>query len=286
MAWKRSLVRIQYGPPNEQTNSAALTRRAPKTGGGYMSDWPTSIELVEKYVVKISTPDYLGTGFLFARAENRSLVGIATAAHVVEKAHVWEQPIRIRLASTGATTLLRPADRAILIESATDSAAIVFAEEEDSKFPELLQDLSPEGKYYRVGKELGWMGYPTVAPNDLCFFSGKISAYRNDTSAYLVDGVAIHGVSGGPAFHPSKNERVMFAGLVSAYHPNIRNEGLLPGLCEVKDVGSLHQWVVQLRNLDQAQESQTPPDTVLKPQVTLPEKAESERLESQGVPQM
>ena len=52
------------------------------------------------------------------------------------------------------------------------------------------------------------IGFPTIEPYKLCFFSGSISAGRDDDSAYLIDGVAINGVSGGPVFYLEATEGV------------------------------------------------------------------------------
>ena len=62
-----------------------------------------------------------------------------------------------------------------------------------------------QGKFLRVGNEIGWLGFPAVETTSLCFFGGRISAWNDTAKFYFVDGVAIHGVSGGPAFfltHP------------------------------------------------------------------------------------
>ncbi len=82
----------------------------------------------------------------------------------------------------------------------------------------------PQGRYMKVGSEIGWLGFPAIAAKDLCFFSGQVSATQVDRNRYLVDGVVIHGVSGGPAFsvygidEPSAGPTVI--GLATAYMPN------------------------------------------------------------------
>ena len=48
------------------------------------------------------------------------------------------------------------------------------------------------GSVIDIGSEIGWLGFPSVAPHDLCFFSGNISARQEYRKAYLVDGVAIN----------------------------------------------------------------------------------------------
>ncbi len=61
--------------------------------------------------------------------------------------------------------------------------------------------LVPKDKFLKVGNKIGWLGFPAIQGANLCFFSGDISAWLQSQMAYLVDGVAINGVSGGPAFH-------------------------------------------------------------------------------------
>ncbi|MBS0152813.1 MAG: hypothetical protein JSR31_17950 [Nitrospira sp.] len=53
--------------------------------------WFAAFEEVEPYVVKITTPQASGTGFLIATTKGNSLLGIATAAHVIDVPHYWEQ---------------------------------------------------------------------------------------------------------------------------------------------------------------------------------------------------
>lgn len=63
--------------------------------------------------------------------------------------------------------------------------------------------------------------------NGLCFFSGRVSAVYD--KHFLVDGTAIHGVSGGPAFC-STTGGLRIVGSISAYLPNLVEKGAFPGL--------------------------------------------------------
>jgi hypothetical protein len=58
-------------------------------------DWQHVVEKIKPYVVKIETPQWHGTGFLCMRNKTGEIIGIATAAHVVEHASEWQQPIKI-----------------------------------------------------------------------------------------------------------------------------------------------------------------------------------------------
>ena len=79
-----------------------------------------------------------------------------------------------------------------------------------------------------------------MAEAELCFFHGFISGYFNDPPTYLVDGVAINGVSGGPAF----DNRVHIIGLVSAYIPNrVDRQTTLPGLMALIPINAIRYWM-------------------------------------------
>jgi secreted trypsin-like serine protease len=70
--------------------------------------------------------------------------------------------------------------------------------------------------------------------------------------AYLIDGVAINGVSGGPVIFSSDTDGVQFVGIVSAYRAS-RNRGeALPGLLVAQDVSHFHGVVQQVRTWDEA----------------------------------
>jgi hypothetical protein len=196
-------------------------------------------------------------------AKNSSLCAIATAAHVVAQAHFWEEPVRIQYQSTGATLLLRDADRAIIVRNRTDTAALVF-ERGELQLPEVALELGPKDKHLRVGVDIGWLGFPASA-NHLCFFGGRIPAWQSDSDAYLVDGVAINGVSGGPAFKLQEDCAILM-GIVSAYMPNRATGEVLPGLAVIQGVTDLHDVVAGFSTLDQAQSEQTPPSAVTVPE--------------------
>lgn len=220
-------------------------------------EWHEAIEIIEPHVFRITTPSGSGTGFYVSRSTTTALRVVATAAHVVSHAHYWEQPIRLHHHGTGKTILLRPSDRAITIDEATDTAGIMFSEEGVS-LPDNTLSLMRKDYYLRAGVELGWLGFPAVSRLNLCFFAGRVSAYIGEESSYLVDGVAINGVSGGPVFRKAVNT-AQFVGVVSAYIPNRATGEALPGVALVRDVNRYHTLAEDLRTLDEAQSQQTPP---------------------------
>lgn len=220
-------------------------------------EWYEVVSQVRSHVVRIVTPEVAGTGFLVSYAVNGSMCVIATAAHVVNRAHYWEQPIRLENRQTGKTILVRPWERAIFIEEAKDTAAIAFSKS-NFPLPEIPFDLAPEGKMLKIGNEIGWLGFPAISPTDLCFFSGRISAFQAQSDAYLVDGVAINGVSGGPAFWNGGN-RVTITGVMSAYIANRATGESLPGLSVVTNVQQFQELAKTFKSLDEAKEQESPP---------------------------
>jgi len=72
----------------------------------------------------------------------------------------------------------------------------------------------------------------------------------------LVDGVAINGVSGGPAL--STMGGLFLMGVVSAYIPNRATGETLPGLGMVRDVVQLQGLMDTIHSLDEAKAEETP----------------------------
>jgi len=217
--------------------------------------WYGAVEVIEPHVVRILTPRGAGTGFLVACSPKGDLIALATAAHVIEHAHSWEDPIRIEHTKTGQAVLLKTEDRAVFIEAGQDTAAIVVSADK-LPFPKEALPLAPEKKHLKVGNDIGWLGFPAISSTNLCFFGGRISAWIS--GAYLVDGVAINGVSGGPAFHLTAAGPVVI-GVVSAYVPNRATGESLPGLAVVRDVTQYHEIVKEFKSLAEAKKEETPP---------------------------
>lgn len=232
-------------------------------------EWFEAVEIIRPHVVRIETPQGRGTGFLFTRSANKSMMGIATAAHVVDHAHYWEQPIRVQAADTGETVLLRTFDRAIILDEARDTAALVF-EAKKLTLPSDPLPLVPPGKFLKVGNAIGWLGYPAISASNLCFFRGTVSAWIQPDSAYLVDGVAINGVSGGPAFVIIAEKVVTVMGVVSAYMPNRATGETLPGLGIVRDVAQLQNLLEPIKSLDEAKAEESLPTTPPPPPPNAP----------------
>ncbi|MEQ1832272.1 MAG: serine protease [Candidatus Eisenbacteria bacterium] len=237
-----------------------------------MQHWSEAAKAMMAHVVKIDTPTKSGTGFFIGNSGGGNLIGIATAAHVLDHAHLWEQPVRVTHAVSGRSVFLKPADRAVLANWERDTAALVFPKK-DLGLEASPVDLIAPDKYVPVGSEIAWLGYPGVSRDGPCFFSGRVSFYSVGLERYLVDGVAIQGVSGGPAFNMS-NGALTLIGVVSAYIPNRLTGESLPGLSVVVDVSSLKSQIASIRSFGAAKSQETqqtqavsasPPADVLPP---------------------
>jgi hypothetical protein len=92
------------------------------------------------------------------------------------------------------------------------------------------------------GASIGWMGFPGITEPELCFFQGHVSGHLSEPPTYLIDGVAINGVSGGPAF----DNRCHLVGLVSAYIPNrVNQHTTLPGLMALVPINAIRLFMEQ-----------------------------------------
>lgn len=215
--------------------------------------WDKAIKIIEPHVVKIETPNGHGTGFLAFYNYDGAWCGIATAAHVVSHADEWQEPIRIRNGASAAPKFLKADERVIYVDRSNDSAVVLFLKNE-LQLPESPIALLPMDQPCGIGSDIGWLGYPAIEPTTLCFFSGTVSARQPSKKAYLVDGVAIHGVSGGPVFHcvDPDAERVTIIGCVSAYQANRVTGEALPGLLKAQDVSHFHAIAGHIRSIDEA----------------------------------
>lgn len=223
-------------------------------------------EMLRPYIVRIETQGGTGTGFLFAYNEEHSLAAVATALHVVVEAHRWRQPIRIIHEKTGKELFLRANDRIVDPYEKRDAAALVFPTGE-LPFPDTTLKMIGADKFMPVGHELGWMGFPGVVSPQLCFFRGAVSAFLHDRDCYLIDGVAINGVSGGPVFIGEKSPHLV--GIVSAYIPNPVGAKTLPGLAVAQDISPLYETISRFKNMDEAKKHAAakplPPGNVSEP---------------------
>lgn len=190
------------------------------------TDWSAAIAEIAPQVVRIETADGHGTGFLCYGGE--IVRTVATAYHVIENA--FGKPLTIR-SGAQAIAFGHPPDRDIKVArmGELDAALLIVPAPE---LPKPVIPLLEKEETLTLGTEIGWLGYPHLAEG-LCFFSGRISAVYDEQ--FLVDGTAIHGVSGGPAFC-STEAGLRIVGSISAYLPNLVEKWAFPGLSVVTHV--------------------------------------------------
>jgi len=214
-------------------------------------NWDQIVKKVTPHIVKIETPDGHGTGFLSLYNHDKTWCGVATAAHVVSHADEWQQPIKIIHSGSNETVFLKSSERTIFIDWRTDSAVVLFLKS-NLQLPEFLITLFPVGTPLDIGAEVGWLGFPAMEPSTLCFFSGTVSARQEFRNAYLVDGVSINGVSGGPVLYSTEADGIRVVGTVSAYRANRATGEALPGLLIAQDVSHFHDVANHIRSIDEA----------------------------------
>ncbi len=218
--------------------------------------WYQVIADIQPSIVKIETPDGHGTGFFIGYNVERTWALIATAGHVIETADQWLQPIRIHNVKEQKTVLLQESGRVIFPDNSVDGdTTIIFAPLDKVSvlnLPEKPIGFIESGKVLKIGVDVGWLGYPGIARNTLCFFSGTISARRGSSRAYFIDGVSVPGVSGGPVFYVETGENEpRFVGSISGYQSPDRSA---LGLCVAHDVSHLQSIVETLKNQKEAEE--------------------------------
>ena len=215
--------------------------------------WNNVQKQIVPYLLRIETQDGSGTGFLFAYNEDKSIAAFATAAHVVEQAHDWKQPIKLIHHESGDDVFLTDKERVIFLDRRRDSASILVRADA-LKLPASTLPLMDPTKYKRVGVEIAWTGFPSVAYPELCFFTGCVSAFLTRDDCYLIDGVAINGVSGGPVFADfgDKNHTPEIIGSVSAYMPNRVGGTTLPGLLRAQDIAPFQETIKTITSMDEA----------------------------------
>jgi len=229
-------------------------------------NWNEIVDRVTPSIVKIETPRGHGTGFLCYRSE-RNFILIATANHVIKHADEWQEPLRISHMTTGTTVFLKEDDRVIWSDAQKDSA-VIFTPIRELDLPENPIPLLPVERRLPTGVDVGWLGYPAIAEYILCFFSGNVSAWQDWRKAYLIDGVAINGVSGGPVFYLTPTDGVQIVGSISAYRASRSSGEALPGLCIAQDVSHFQEMATRVSSMDEAnrqrqtlkqEQSQEPP---------------------------
>jgi len=197
--------------------------------------WPDAFDELLSQLVRIETPGGgHGTGF---RAATRMMDGtshcvIVTAWHVIEGAMAKGESLKMQLLGHDRGFTAKSGDLKILAEPDRD-IALIHCHEGCLPFSGPLPHLAAPRVRFRPGSEIAWCGFPHVeglGSKTACFFWGHVSAVWTEHADYLIDGVAIHGVSGGPVFR-CEGQTVVVVGLITNYIPNLALRGAaLPGV--------------------------------------------------------
>jgi hypothetical protein len=167
---------------------------------------------------------------------------LATAYHVIERASPEHDDI-VLTSADGSVVLRNPEVEFFLyrLGPAEYDTALIMVRAKDPFFDqEFLLPLLQHDYIPAQGGGLGWMGFPSIAWPNPCFFKGVVAGRLPNSEAFLIDGVAINGVSGGPAF----NREATVFGLVSAYIPNrVDEQTTLPGLMLMVPTTFIDMWV-------------------------------------------
>lgn len=221
--------------------------------------WVNTANAIRDCIVLIETPSGHGTGFVVKPPPGSINQAVVTANHVIDHALKWREPIKITHFPSGKQAFLDVNSRAIDNNPSRDQALIQFSAEELS-LPTENVEILPEGRRINEGVQAGWMGFPAIGPFNLCFFSGHISAWLKQDEAYLVDGVAINGVSGGPAFYECEDGKIWIIGLVTEYRPNLATGNILLGVSLIRSTAPLMKYYASLKQQIEAAKIQDIPD--------------------------
>lgn len=208
--------------------------------------WDETVDRVSMSVFRLYAGSSAGTGFLIGLGKDPkngdSFATIATAWHVLEALPGTTDELEI-VSVDGKTLFTSAADQIgfhPLGNARYDTGLIVLRTGTPLVDERELLPLFPYDSILARGAEIGWLGFPGITEPELCFFHGHVSGYLNDPPTYLVDGVAINGVSGGPAF----DNRAHVIGLVSAYVPNrVDPTTTLPGLMTLVPINAIRYWM-------------------------------------------
>lgn len=220
-----------------------------------MESWHQPLAAIKPYIFKIYTPRGSGTGFQIKYSNVTNYCGIATAFHVIAHEYEWEEPIRVEHFNSKKGLMIKKYIQKdhIIIPYPKEDLAFLFFPAGQIPVEKNNLNLIEETKILKQGVEIGWCGFPSVAPDHLCFFAGNISCVIENEETYLVDGVAINGVSGGPVFYKEVADRnPKVCGVVTAYRPNYITGASMPGLSVVKTVKPYSSTLKSIDNIDEA----------------------------------
>ena len=205
--------------------------------------WHTLAKEVSSFVVKVTAAKSAGTGYFVQVPPGSSAdYCVVTALHVIDEADRDGCDIVLYHRSSEQTITIPCAARDVIAARDRDQAIILFKVSSLKSVIHCAGNFPSIDVHYVPGVQVGWVGFPCVAPDDICFFCGYISAYVNNMEAYLVDGVAINGVSGAPVFVQGSDGRAVIVGIVTNYFPNLSKGQPLPGISMIRTINPLMKY--------------------------------------------
>lgn len=220
-----------------------MSRSGDETGN---PSWDETLSKIEPLVVRVLAGNSQGTAFAIGVSTNDGgcHTMFATARHVVHDVLGNNESLDM-VAADGSliSTLTSGPVRVYLVGPPECDTALIAVPTKKPLVGQGALHPMPLQTMLRRGVQLGWLGYPGLVAPELCFFHGVVAGHMENPPIYLVDGVAINGVSGGPAF----DRAGLLVGLISAYVPNQVEHGLtLPGLMIVVPLNLVRLWMQEL----------------------------------------
>ncbi|MFA5874633.1 MAG: trypsin-like peptidase domain-containing protein [Anaerolineales bacterium] len=215
--------------------------------------WDEVVDRVVKSLYRVYAGQSAGTCFLVSLGlthdKTHAYAIFATAWHVVKDMVDSTDDIQLVSADKQKTFSSRTdlISFAALGNSLYDTALIIAKTGDPIVSQSDLLPILPTDSMLARGAEIGWLGFPGVVEPEPCFFHGYISGYLRNPPTYLVDGVAINGVSGGPAI----DNRAHLIGLVSAYLPNrLDKTTTLPGMTALIPINAIRYYMEHVLGAD------------------------------------
>ena len=218
--------------------------RKPQQGSATLSvlPWDEISRLTEKVVFLVELGTTTGTCFAVsispAKNKKNKIYTFATAWHVIEKLTHSNKPIKLTTADKSKAYEIMHDRYEIFREGPKelDTGIIEVETEMPLVSKKNLLPMLDFDELLPRGSEIAAVGFPGLANEEFCFFRGVVSGYGKRPPSYLVDGVVLNGVSGGPAV----DQRARIIGLVSSYLPNrIDRNTTLPGLTTLIPISSI-----------------------------------------------
>ena len=241
-------------PDKINTHSEQFAESGGKLTGTFRPKWPSLpwhevVDRITPITFRVYTGNTAGTAFIVSWKGNDAQQSaiLATAWHVIEEAA--SKPIDVQIVSSDRRKIFDTRVDEMRVQqigsSAHDTGLILLRSKKPIIAPGQLAPILDFRSMIARGTEVGWLGFPGFVEPELCFFHGHVSGFINKPPLYLIDGVAINGVSGGPVF----DERCHLTGLVSAYLPNrVSKQTTLPGLAALVPINAIHYFLQHTMN--------------------------------------